>query len=159
MPAPCGTVVLPNIKLIILSSFRRGPAVSFWAAITNLMPRLWKCLSFAIWLKGGNNSSVVLVRNFWSLSVTPQCYLRQRRGMAETSEALINLIRLNAELLATGSLPFLLLLTVLIISFSSCKFCSFGHINAVGVFYICILLLTRYFSLLTAFLCFLYRNK
>ena len=54
--------------------------------------------------------------------------------MAETVEALINLIRLDAEQLAIGSLPFQLLLAVLIIRFSLCKLCSFGHINAVGVF-------------------------
>ena len=44
----------------------------------------------------------------------------KRNGMAETSELLINLIRLNAEQLAAGSIPCQLLLTILIISYSLC---------------------------------------
>ena len=59
----------------------------------------------------------------------------KRKRYGRDLRSVHELIRLNAKQLATGSLLFRLLLTVLIISFSLCKLCSFGHINAVGVFF------------------------
>ena len=102
-------------------SYAEALKTSAWALLSG-----WKAGTTPPWFRWETSE-------VWASHHNVTC-AKEEAWQRRTSEALINLIRLNAEL-ATGSLPFLLLLTVLIISFSLCKLCSFGHINAVVFLY------------------------